>query len=383
MTQDASEPFDAVIEYLDHYCNANNNFDFAVMLKGPWGAGKTTFIKRYIAQTSAADTPNRFMYLSLYGVRSTSQIDDEIFRQLHPVLSSTTVKFGTQIMKGLLRGAVKIDLDAHSHASLESHVPSIDVKEFLKNASDRILIFDDLERCSIKIADVLGYINAFIEHQGQKVIIIANEDELIAREKKGGQSDKFSDDTRYSDIKDKIVGRTVEVKSAVHSVMPEFIKGVHSDRARSLLLSSLTEVEAIFLQSEGHNFRLLKQAMWDFEFISDSFEERHWSRLDVMKTIMLVLIALSFEYRAGRLDRENINEFGINWLSLATKQNKGERTILDELQSRYPGVEFDQRYIGTPELAALLFEGRVETRAIRASSRVRWRRRTSRRRQSA
>ena len=86
-----------------------------------------------------------------------SQIDDEIFRQLHPVLSSKTIKFGTQIMKGLLPGAVKIDLDAHSHATIRSHVPSIDVKEFLTNASDKILIFDDIERCPIKITYIRIY----------------------------------------------------------------------------------------------------------------------------------------------------------------------------------------------------------------------------------
>ena len=367
MPEDNPEIAQEITEYLDYYCNAANKFDFTIMLKGPWGAGKTNFINKYIERGNCSDNPDRFMYLSLYGVTATSQVDDEIFRQLHPLLASKTVKFGTQIMKGLLRGAVKIDLDQHDHASIAMQTPSIELKEFLKRTTDRVLIFDDLERCSMKIADVLGYINAFLEHQAQKVIIIANEDELIERENNSKKSGKEVIETRYSDIKDKIVGRTLEIRSSVSSVLPEFISSVRDDKVRTLLDSSRKDIEAIFLQSERHNFRLLKQALWDFEFLSNSFEKHHWTRHDVLHTIMLVLVALSFECRSGRLNRENFSEFGLNWLARATRQNKGEETILDETQSRYPGVDFEQTFIGTSELATLLFEGRVEARAIRAN----------------
>lgn len=41
------------------------------------------------------------------------------------------------------------------------------------------IIFDDLERCSIVIPNILGYINQFVENNGLKVIVIANEDEII------------------------------------------------------------------------------------------------------------------------------------------------------------------------------------------------------------
>ena len=39
-------------------------------------------------------------------------------------------------------------------------------------------MFDDLERASLDINEILGYINNFVEHDNIKVIIIANENEI-------------------------------------------------------------------------------------------------------------------------------------------------------------------------------------------------------------
>ena len=41
-----------------------------------------------------------------------------------------------------------------------------------------ILVFDDLERCDCPLNEVLGYINTFVEQEGIKVILIANEKEI-------------------------------------------------------------------------------------------------------------------------------------------------------------------------------------------------------------
>ncbi len=350
----------SIIDYLDQYCDNQNNFDFAVMLKGPWGVGKTHFIQRYITSKNSESAKGRFMYVSLYGVSSPSQIDDEIFRQLHPILSSKPVQFGSQIMKGLLRGAVKIDLDLKDSASIDIQTPSIDIREFLKKAIDRVIIFDDLERCSVKMSDILEYINVFVEHQKQKVLIIANENELIEREKQDPKSN------RYNEIKEKVVGRTLEIQLDVSAVLPEFVSNIRHDRARRLFEDLTKDVEAIFTQSKTQNLRLLKQSLWDFEFLCASFKDRHTEQ-DVTRTIMRVVLALSFEYRSSRLRREEMAEIQVNRLSRMLRADKGDKTLIEELEARYPEVEFDQTFIGSTELTALLFDGRVEANSIQTS----------------
>ena len=49
------------------------------------------------------------------------------------------------------------------------------------SVKDSILIFDDLERCDCPVNEVLGYINTYVEHDGMKVIIVANQKEIGKR----------------------------------------------------------------------------------------------------------------------------------------------------------------------------------------------------------
>ncbi|GAG66153.1 unnamed protein product [marine sediment metagenome] len=171
--------------YLDYYLNAKFNPNFAILLQGKWGCGKTWFIKQFIKEYSNKDS-YKFIYLTLYGVSSISEIEDQIFQQLHPILSSKAMAITGKILKGILRASVKIDLDAvkNSDASINCQIPDIEIPEYLKNTANCILVFDDLERCRISINTLLGYINSFVEHQGLKVIILANEEELQIIEKK-------------------------------------------------------------------------------------------------------------------------------------------------------------------------------------------------------
>jgi tRNA A37 threonylcarbamoyladenosine biosynthesis protein TsaE len=59
-------------EYLDYYLDPKLETDFAVMLNGPWGAGKTHFIKIYLkdredkARSADPLQPLGHLYASLY-----------------------------------------------------------------------------------------------------------------------------------------------------------------------------------------------------------------------------------------------------------------------------------------------------------------------------
>lgn len=76
----------AAEQYLKHYCEDERQFHYAVMLSGPWGAGKTYFIKKFLAEHQI-----KHLYVSLYGMTSTGEIETDFWRQLHPVLSSKLV----------------------------------------------------------------------------------------------------------------------------------------------------------------------------------------------------------------------------------------------------------------------------------------------------
>ena len=95
---------------LSGFCRGEMAPSYAVMLKGAWGSGKTWFIKDFIKRLPE-DLCKRTLYVSLYGVASPADIEDALFRELHPILSNKKVKYGYSLLKGVLKGALKIDLD--------------------------------------------------------------------------------------------------------------------------------------------------------------------------------------------------------------------------------------------------------------------------------
>ena len=45
-----NDPNRHVLNYLEYYCKPDNSFDFAVLLKGSWGTGKTFLIKHFLEE---------------------------------------------------------------------------------------------------------------------------------------------------------------------------------------------------------------------------------------------------------------------------------------------------------------------------------------------
>jgi DNA polymerase III delta prime subunit len=151
----------SVIEkYLEDYIKMKNP-GFAVFLCGPWGSGKTWFINQFKKQKGES----KFIHISLYGVATENQMTEQIIQKLYPKIKS---KHSKLILKG-------IRVFTKKWVSLEE----IDFDDYLKLSQDKIYIFDDLERC-IDPNVALGVISRFVEHSGNNVIIIGEEEYLNA-----------------------------------------------------------------------------------------------------------------------------------------------------------------------------------------------------------
>lgn len=165
-----------ILKYIDE-----NIYNYAVMIDGEWGCGKTYFVREAFIPAIAKyeevkpeEKKRRIIYTSLYGVNSV----DEISKQI--IVNTYLEKVGKA--KGLIQTSSKIFGAALS--LLPAFGIDIDVKDLsgklseLLQVKNSILVFDDLERCDCLLNEVLGYINTFVEQEGIKVILIANEKEI-------------------------------------------------------------------------------------------------------------------------------------------------------------------------------------------------------------
>jgi hypothetical protein len=340
----------AALEYLRRYCDQKNEFDYAVMIRGKWGAGKTHLINNFIIERKTQGFEKN-LYVSLYGLTSGRQIDEALYRQLHPVLSSRGMKLAATIGKGLLKAITKIDIggDGKEDITLSSSIPDVDLSEYFKTPKECLLIFDDLERCSMKVSDILGYINSFVEHEGFKAIIIANEVEILKRE-----------DKLYAEIKEKLIGQTLTVQSTIEDALAHFLTLIGDAKSKEYLTSRVDEIRLLHSQSGTDNLRLLKQALWDFERLGFCLTETHWKNDEAVGILFRNVLALSFEARAGHLNEEQLLAVATESSIRLFKKETDAPTFADELKKKYPEVEFAQRILSPAWMRKLLFDGWVD-----------------------
>ena len=295
MTQSSQSINTHIETYLDYYCELSQAPGFAILLKGKWGCGKTWFINKY--REKLEKQKQKYLYVSLYGMTSFSEIEDTFFQQLHPVLSSKGMAITGKILKGLLKGTLKIDLDGDTKddGSINIQIPEINLPEYLKNTDKSILIFDDLERCQIDIGNLLGYINYFVEHQGLKVILVANEDKLL-------------ENSNYKDIKEKLIGKTFHVALDLEGALEDFIQKSDNAKIESFLSDNRELIEELYQKAEYENLRSLKQIILDFERIFQELPEKAKNKSELLQDILRFLMAFSIEIKRGILLPKNISK---------------------------------------------------------------------------
>lgn len=315
MTGFISEPNKHIEKYFDYYFDGEKNFEYAVLLNGAWGSGKTWFIKEYIQKQESKG--KKVAYISLNGLSKTSDIDDEIFRCIHPILGSKGARLAGQILKGAIKATIRVDLDGDSKpdSTVNVSVPDIKLPDYLRIDNNFILVFDDLERCKLKIEEVLGYINYFVEQESIKTLIISNATEI--------QQNEY-----FLKIKEKLIGATFnyieDQDLAIQSILDEVLDG----DLRTLLNSNLELIKQIFNQVGYQNLRSFKQTVFDFKrfYKKEFFEWNGNFESEIFEKVLKAFFILSLENKKGRFEKEILN-FKLDELEPITDEEKRKRAL--------------------------------------------------------
>lgn len=111
-----SGPNQWIWNYFNEYVT-NLDPQYALFINGHWGCGKTFFIKKWIdyynSLSAQKDKTLRPIYVSLYGLKHTSQIADVIKRELYPMLYSKAAKIGKSVLKVVSKIALHTDFDVN------------------------------------------------------------------------------------------------------------------------------------------------------------------------------------------------------------------------------------------------------------------------------
>lgn len=174
-----------IITEIERYL-ADTSYNYAVMIDGDWGCGKTYFVKNGLfkaidgheAGTERHRTPK---YISLYGIKTVSDIQDAIVFALAEEITERKAAPEKQEEKTGVGRKFLFSTWRIAKAIRDIKAPDTNLYELFGNwlkLESFVFIFDDIERCDCPLNEVFGFINGLVEHEGVKVILVANEKEI-------------------------------------------------------------------------------------------------------------------------------------------------------------------------------------------------------------
>ena len=322
-----------IVNFLNGYM-MNPDPQYAVLLKGKWGCGKTHFINHWIdtyQKQEAEDKVLEPVYVSLYGLSETKQITTAINRALYPILYGKAAKAGKTFLKFMSAIVLKCDVDwdkdGNSDFSMNLGLDSLSIfkSEDEQVKKGNLLIFDDLERCDVPMKKLLGFLNFFVEQCNCHLIVIGDEDKIAE-----GENKKI-----FGEFKEKTIGREFEIATDIHSALDTF---VNQTPKNDFVIGHQEQIEKFFAMTECDNLRILRQALWDFsrfeESMTDFFGDSRYE--DIMIHVLGTYIISYCEYRG-----KNHQLFDA-WIRYDIKGQQFGKEKIESLKSQIRDIH--QRY---------------------------------------
>ena len=351
--------------------------DYAVMLNGEWGSGKTHFwnnkIKKKIESMQLNGKRYTTIYMSLYGISNLEEISKKIFMETTQLMDKNLRRFMNSKGQETIPEYAKTGIDMANFFGVTQNGNKLDYAEFFAT-DDKVLCFDDLERANVDVIDILGYINNFVEHDHIKTIIICNEKELATKLKSSNlemktfiatylldkqnelnKSDKpmvekiqdkiehvFDKANDYERIKEKLIGETFEYAPKFDYIINGILMRYENNPDLIRFLRENTGIIiSTFNRSGTRNLRILKHALNDFKKIYEMVNKSYSNTSNrVMQTMLIFTIAVSFEIKAGKITKEKFINIKDNeeYKSILVSS----RILMDNRQ--FYIKEFDQNY---------------------------------------
>jgi len=254
--------------YINYYKGVANP-GYAVLITGEWGAGKTYQIKRILSE-------REIYYVSLFDITSVEAIYAAVFYKMSPIKAAAK-----DAAKGVGETSIGTDALTFGLGGIVGKLANAVIKESIKN--DRVIVLDDIERCSVDINLILGVINKYIEHHGCRVIVIAHDEKIK---------------NSFDNTKEKVFGQTLKVEPNIHEAFNHFMA---EEVGKAMPVSIKSVVLNTFIVSGCASMRILKHSARDAQRLFENIDDRYIGNDRAMSEVFAFFTAMSISYRYGTL----------------------------------------------------------------------------------
>lgn len=280
-------------QIITDYLRAENT-DYAIMIKGEWGYGKSYYLNNDLARLAEGvpykklsnedehkfrlkrkDEVEYFVpyFISLYGLSSSDDFYSRVFAGINKWASNGW--FGAILSKGFEFAGVGIS--------------SKDYKLVTRIPDNAVLVFDDLERVSdnVSINEVLGLLNSYIEHLRRKVIIVCNELPFSERDKEN-----------YSKVLEKTVRFAYSFSANISSVFDNLTEKKGCNFYKKWLIDNKKSILEIFELGGEKNLRTLIFFLDLMEKIFYTIPDSEY-KVDILSKLLISTLIYCIEYKKG------------------------------------------------------------------------------------
>ncbi len=319
---------ECIMNYLE-----NDKTNTAIMLSGDWGCGKSYYIKNQL-KDELEKAGKGYVLVSLYGINKLEDVSKALYMEAKAgwlTKKSEKGSIAKLTAKTIIKGVASffgVDLSA-SQEDLQKIYNSIDF-------SGKLIVLEDFERCPINKVELLGYINNLVEQDGVKVLVVANEKEIISfkqivdEESKKSHKEYDESSLRYLRIKEKTIGDTFyfnnDIEETVVSIL-DLYDSKYLTEIRNQYSQFTKEIVDVMDELKCYNLRSLIYAC---QKTVDMFRQINWD-IDVcfLRNVFLGNIAFCLKKK---------NKDDVVW-------NNMDLCSYDLASNKYPIYKFAYYYI--------------------------------------
>lgn len=317
----------------------------ALLINGKWGSGKTYYVKKsVIPKIESKDFRHNIevTYLSLYGIKSIDEL------KFHLFIDAFQKDKIPEIVKSSGFISTITSYFSLKNKNLNAVIGSLSPSLIFRENKNFLLIFDDLERIdsNLGIAAVLGWINNFVEHYSIKTIII-------------GDESKLSESEIYSDVKEKLIGTTIKFDSPKDVIEQIFNKHIGKNDVDSLIRSQEKLINRLYEIGAEQNLRSYEFSLDKLRYLLKSLGSLIDELTDeVFRKLVIYTLAVSFEYKKGIVQEDNIDQLQQDDFSRLLGVNEMLHALDDENeQEREPQIfELIDNYFSQFGLSITVFD---------------------------
>ena len=280
-------------DFINTYCGKENT-DYAVLINGAWGTGKTYQIKKLVEKVKKDNAHDKGLHAILLSLSILKRPNDIIANVLTGFAGNKTKDAIDKVISTITSFAGKNVKQVVATASdtVKSVVDTYIVNKTIENLRNAkcTLFLDDLERYEGEggIEKLLPFAHETFVENGINVVYIANEEEI-------------KDINSYFKVKEKYIRFTCAFDGTTCETIREIGNETHTETGRTIV-SQNAQIISDWMATTGINN--LRTFILSIECYETSFLN-HSTYLDEEKAVhLLLLIFINFAYLQHQNDEE-------------------------------------------------------------------------------